>query len=379
MKFETRAIHAGQVPDKATGAVIVPVYQTSTFAQEDIGIHKGFEYSRSGNPTRAALETALASLEGAKYGLAFSSGLAASTAVLQLLKPGDHLIASDDVYGGTYRLFERVFKPWGITTSFVPVEDLINIEKYVQDSTRMVWIESPTNPLLRITDIRTIAAKAASLSVLLVVDNTFATPFLQNPLALGADVVLHSTTKYISGHSDIIGGAVLTSNAELFEKLQFYQNAAGAVPGVWDSWLVLRGLKTLAVRMRQHQENALQIAQYLEGHPAVERVFYPGLASHPDFELASIQMRGFSGMISVRLKGDKHEVKLFLSRLTLFTLAESLGGIESLVSYPSEMTHASIPKAERERRGITSNLVRLSVGIEDVKDLLADIEHALTF
>lgn len=377
MKFETRAIHAGQAPDKTTGAVIVPVYQTSTFAHDELGVHKGYDYSRSDNPTRSALEQAVASLEGASYGLAFASGLAATTAVLQLLKPGDHVVASEDVYGGTYRLLETVFKPMGITATFVPVEELHHIERHATPATRLIWLESPTNPLLRVADIREISIKAKQHKLIVAVDNTFATPFLQNPLALGADIVVHSTTKYISGHSDIIGGAIATSDNSIYEQLKFLQNATGSVPGIWDAWLVLRGLKTLAVRMRQHQENGRQIAEYLSNHPAVADVIYPGLASHPDHLLAKKQMNGFGGMISIRIKGGREEVKLVLDHLNIFTLAESLGGVESLISYPAEMTHASIPKSERLRRGITDNLIRISVGIEHVTDLIDDLDTAL--
>lgn len=377
MKFETKAIHAGQAPDKSTGAVIVPVYQTSTFAHDDLGVHKGFDYSRSENPTRQALEIALASLEEATYGLAFASGLAASTAVTHLLKPGDHIIASEDVYGGTYRLFESILKPLGISTTFVPVEELNNVERYININTRMLWIESPTNPLLRIADIQRLSSKVKSQNITVVVDNTFATPYLQTPLLLGADIVVHSTTKYISGHSDIVGGAVLTSNEVLYEKIKFYQNAAGAIQGPWDSWLILRGVKTLALRIQQHQKNARQVAAFLEKHPAIEKVIYPGLASHPDHQTAIKQMRGFGGMISFTIKGGREEVRTFLTSVRLITLAESLGGVESLVSYPAEMTHASIPHHERIKRGITDNLIRLSVGIEDADDILKDIEQAL--
>lgn len=377
MKFETKAIHAGQAPDKSTGAVIVPVYQTSTFAHDDLGVHKGFDYSRSENPTRQALEIALASLEEATYGLAFASGLAASTAVTHLLKPGDHIIASEDVYGGTYRLFESILKPLGISTTFVPVEELNNVERYININTRMLWIESPTNPLLRIADIQRLSSKVKSQNITVIVDNTFATPYLQTPLLLGADIVVHSTTKYISGHSDIVGGAVLTSNEVLYEKIKFYQNAAGAIQGPWDSWLILRGVKTLALRIQQHQKNARQVAAFLEKHPAIEKVIYPGLASHPDHQTAIKQMRGFGGMISFTIKGGREEVRTFLTSVRLITLAESLGGVESLVSYPAEMTHASIPHHERIKRGITDNLIRLSVGIEDADDILKDIEQAL--
>jgi len=377
MKFETRAIHDGQAPDPRTGAVTAPVFQTSTYEQNSIGNHRGFEYSRTGNPTRQALEEALASLEGGKYGLAFASGVAATTAVLQLLRPGDHVVAGDDIYGGTYRLLEKVYRPWGLHVDYADVREASTFAGAISPNTRLIWIETPTNPLLKIADIAALAVIAKEAGAWLVVDNTFASPFFQRPLELGAHIVVHSTTKYLGGHSDVIGGAVITSLDDEFQQLKFYQNAAGAVPGPWDCWLVLRGLKTLAVRMREHERNALQLARFLEKHPAVERVFYPGLPSHPQHALAARQMSGFSGMISLELKGGFAAVEQFVARLKLFTLGESLGGVESLVCYPPRMTHASFPPEERRRRGINDNLVRLSVGIENGADLHEDLRDAL--
>ncbi len=377
MKFETRAIHDGQPPDSATGAVVVPVYQTSTYQQAAIGVHKGYEYSRTDNPTRRALELAIASLEDGKYGLAFASGLAATTAVFSRLRAGDHVVAGDDLYGGTYRLLEKVFAKWGITASYAAVDDPGSFESAIQANTRLIWIETPTNPLLKIVDIKKLAAIAHEKKILLAVDNTFASPYFQQPLFLGADLVVHSTTKYLAGHSDIIGGAVVTSDAGLHEELKFYQNAAGGVPGPWDCWLVLRGLKTLAIRMREHERNALYLAQYLSGHPKVERVYYPGLKSHGQYALAKEQMTGFGGMMSIAIKGGYPAVEKFLSGLRLFSLAESLGGVESLVCHPAKMTHASFPYEERIKRGIGDNLLRLSVGIENRADLKDDLQNAL--
>ncbi len=378
MRFETRAIHDGQKPDPLTGAVTVPVYQTSTFQQESIGQHKGYEYSRTGNPTRHALEEAIASLEGGAYGLAFASGLAATTAVLSMLRTGDHVVAGDDLYGGTYRLLEQVFCRWGLTTTYVPVDDPHAYEQAMTGNTRMIWIETPSNPLLKLVDIRAVAEIAHKNNVYLAVDNTFASPFVQQPLALGADIVVHSTTKYIGGHSDLVGGVVVVDDPAIFEAVKFHQNAAGAVPGPWDAWLTLRGLKTLAVRMDRHQENAVFLAKYLDGHPKVEQVYYPGLPGHAQHALAKKQMSGFGGMISMQLKGGYAAVEAFVAHLTLFTLAESLGGVESLVNYPAKMTHAAIPSEERIRRGITDSLVRLSVGLENKLDLKADIAEALS-
>lgn len=378
MEFETRAIHEGQPPDLATGSVIVPIYFTSTYHQEAIGKHKGYEYSRTGNPTRTALEEALASLEKGKFGLAFASGVAATTTVLSLLKSGDHIIAGDDLYGGTYRLLEKVVKNWGVTTTYVDVDNLTEFNNAIQPNTKLIWVETPTNPLLKIVDIELISKIAQENNLLLVVDNTFASPYFQQPLELGANIVVHSTTKYLGGHSDIIGGAVITSNEQLCSELKFYQNAIGAIPSPIDSWLVLRGIKTLAVRMREHEKNALFLAEFLEKHPKIDRLYYPGLPSHEHYHLAKQQMHGFGGMISLELKGGFAEVERFVSRLKLFLLAESLGGVESLVCYPSKMTHGALPEDEQLKRGIKDNLVRLSVGIEHQNDLKKDLEHALS-
>ena len=377
MEFETRAIHAGQAAEPLTGAVAVPVYQTSTYKQDGIGRPRGYEYSRTGNPTRQALEEALASLESGAYGLAFASGVAATTAVFQLLSPGDHVVAGDDLYGGTYRLLEKVYRPWGVEVDYADSTSPAAFAAAIRPNTRLIWVETPTNPLLKLVDLAAVAKVARQADALLAVDNTFASPYFQRPLELGADVVVHSTTKYLGGHSDVVGGAVVVRREELFHKLHFYQNAAGAIPGPWDSWLVLRGLKTLAVRMREHERNAQHLAKILEDHPAVERVFYPGLASHPQHELARRQMSGFGGMLSLELKGGFAAVERFVARLKVFTLGESLGGVESLACYPPRMTHASLPAEERKRRGIRDNLVRLSVGIEHVKDLEADLLGAL--
>ena len=378
MEFETRAIHEGQPPDPVTGAVIVPIYFTSTYQQEAIGNHKGYEYSRTGNPTRTALEQALASLEGGNFGLAFASGVAATTTVLSLLKSGDHIVAGDDLYGGTYRLLEKVVKNWGVTTTYVDVDEVTTFKDAIQPNTKLIWIETPTNPLLKIVDIEFISKVARENNLILVVDNTFASSYFQRPLELGADIVVHSTTKYLAGHSDIIGGAVVTSNEQLYTELKFYQNAIGAVPSPLDSWLVLRGIKTLAVRMREHEKNALFLAEFLEKHSKVERIYYPGLPSHEQYHLAKQQMSGFGGMISLELKGGFAEVERFVSRIKLFLLAESLGGVESLICYPAKMTHGALPEDERLKRGIKDNLVRLSVGIENQKDLKEDLENALT-
>jgi cystathionine gamma-synthase/cystathionine gamma-lyase len=379
MEFETKAIHEGQKSDPQTGAVIVPIYLTSTYQQEAIGQHKGYEYSRTGNPTRNALEEALAAIENAKFGLAFASGLAATTTVLSLLKSGDRIIAGDDLYGGTYRLLEQVVKNWGVTTTYVDIDDIANFENAIQPNTKLIWVETPTNPLLKIIDIAALAKIAHQHNIILVVDNTFASPYFQRPVELGADIVVHSTTKYLGGHSDIIGGAVVTSHEQIYSELKFYQNAIGAVPSPFDSWLVLRGIKTLAVRMREHEKNALFLAKLLEQHPKVDRIYYPGLPSHEQHQLAKSQMSGFGGMISLELKGGFAEVEKFASRLKLFLLAESLGGVESLLCYPAKMTHGSLPQAERYRRGINDNLIRLSVGIENVLDLQADLENALHY
>lgn len=369
-RFETRAIHSGSEPDPTTGAVIPPIYTTSTYRQQSPGVHQGYDYSRAENPTRQRLEQALASLEGANHAVAFSSGVAATSAILMLLEPGDHVLSGADLYGGTYRLFEQVFRKYGLDFTYVDTGVATAIEP--GEHTRLVWIETPTNPLMVITDIREAAARKGS--ALLAVDNTFCTPYLQRPLELGADLVLHSTTKYIGGHSDLVGGAVVTDDRGLYEQLKFIQLSAGAIPSPFDCFLAHRGLKTLAVRMKAHSLNAMQIARFLSRHGRVERVHYPGLESHPYHETAGRQMEDFGGMISCELDGD---VRAFLDHLEIFTLAESLGGIESLINHPATMTHASMPSEERVRRGIGDNLVRLSVGIEHPDDLIGDVEQAL--
>ncbi len=377
MKFATKAIHAGQEPDPSTGAIMTPIYQTSTYVQTGIGEHKGYEYARSGNPTRTALESCLAELENGKYGLSFASGLAAESTVLSLLNSGDHIVSCDDLYGGTYRLFERIVGRYNITTDYVEVGDTAGYEKAIRPNTKMIWLETPTNPLLRLADIQAVAQIAHQHNALLVVDNTFATPYFQQPLELGADIVVHSTTKYINGHSDLIGGAIIVNDDALYDQLKFHQNAAGAVPGPFDVWLTLRGIKTLAIRMRQHQQNAWAIAHFLSEHPRVESVYYPGLASHPDHELAKLQMSGFGGMVSFQFKGNMDDVDKVVRRFKIFSFAESLGGVESLVCHPATMTHGSIPKEIREARGVNDTLLRVSVGIEDAEDLIADLDQAL--
>jgi len=376
--FATRAIHAGQAPDPATGAVVVPIYQTSTYAQDALGKHRGYEYSRTGNPTRAALETCIAALEGGAHGLAFASGMAAEAAIMQLLKPGDHTVAVDDLYGGSYRLFRRVLEPMGLTFSFVDGSDLTAVEKSLTDRTRIIWVESPTNPLLKLVDIEAVSKLANARQALLVVDNTFMSPYFQRPLSLGADVVVHSATKYLGGHSDVIGGTLVVNRDDLFERLSFLQNAVGGVPGPMDAWLVLRGIKTLAIRMREHEHNARQVAAFLVDHPKVARVFYPGLADHPQRDLARRQMSGFGGMISFEVKGGLEAARRVVERTRLFTLAESLGGVESLIELPAAMTHASIPAETRRAHGVADGLVRASVGIEDVADLISDLDRALS-
>lgn len=377
MKFSTRAIHAGQEPDPSTGALMTPIFQTSTYAQTGLGEHKGYEYARTGNPTRTALEDCLASLENGKHGLAFASGLAAEQAVLSLLNAGEHMVSCDDLYGGTYRIFERIMRRYNVETSYVTANAVQEYEQAIQPNTRLIWLETPTNPLLQLADIRAVAEIAHKHNILLVVDNTFSSPYFQQPLELGADIVLHSTTKYINGHSDVIGGAAITNNDEIYQAIKFHQNAAGAVPGPFDAWLTLRGVKTLALRMKQHEENAFTVAKFLTEHPRVEKVYYPGLASHPDHELAKRQMSGFGGMVSFQFKGTLEDVDQVVRRLKVFTFAESLGGIESLVCHPASMTHGSIPREIREARGLTDTLLRLSVGIEDVEDLIADLHQAL--
>jgi cystathionine beta-lyase/cystathionine gamma-synthase len=377
LRFDTRAIHIGQEPEAITGAVTVPIYQTTTYAQSAPGVHKGYDYSRTDNPTRTALQAALASLEEAKYGLAFSSGMGAATTAMLLFKEGDHIISSRDVYGGTYRLFKRVLENFGLTFSFVETSNLKTLERAVTKPTRLLWIESPTNPLLRITDIRAAAKIAHANGAFCLVDNTFASPYFQRPLSLGADLVLHSTTKYIGGHADVVGGAICLNHPRLYERLKYLQNAAGATPSPFDCFLTLRGIKTLALRMREHEKNATHIASFLKEHPGVGRVYYPGLANHPDHEIAAAQMNGFSGMVSFEVKGGLAAARRVLSRLRLFKIAESLGGVESLVELPAIMTHASIPKQERKKAGLDDGLIRLSVGIEDVEDLTGDLKTAL--
>jgi len=375
VKFSTRAIHAGQGADPTTGATIVPIYQTSTYTQEAVGVHKGFDYSRTANPTRKALETQLAALESARFGCAFSSGVAATAAVIGLLSSGDHAIVSDDLYGGTYRLFSNVYGRYGLEFTYLDMTDLDALRKAIRPTTKMVWLETPTNPMLHLADIRAVATAAPDIIV--AVDNTFATPYFQQPLALGADVVVHSTTKYIGGHSDVVGGAAITDDKDLYEAIKFQQNSAGGVPGPNDAWLTMRGAKTLAVRMREHAKNAQAVAEFLAGHSEIERVYYPGLPSHPQHELAKRQMSGFGGMVSFTLKGDDARALAFPNKLKYFSLAESLGGVESLICHPARMTHGSIPKEERERRGLTDRLLRLSVGIEDIDDLIDDLRGAL--
>lgn len=378
MGFDTRAIHAGQEPDPSNGAIMTPIFQTSTYVQSSPGHHQGFEYTRTHNPTRNALEDCLASLEKGKHGVAFASGCAATSTIMHMLNAGDHVVSGDDVYGGTYRLFTKVFRPMGIGFSFVDMTDLEAFKAALTPATRLVWLESPTNPMLKICDIQAICEIAHEQGIPVVVDNTFMSPYFQNPLLLGADLVVHSTTKFINGHSDVVGGVVITNDDEAAEKLRFLQNSIGAVPGPFDSWLVLRGVKTLAVRMRQHAANAQVIAEYLEKHEAVEKVIYPGLESHPQHAIAKKQMSGFGGMITFILKDGLEPARKMLERVKVFALAESLGGVESLIEHPAIMTHASVPPEVRAELGISDGLVRLSVGIEDVQDLVADLEQALS-
>jgi cystathionine beta-lyase/cystathionine gamma-synthase len=375
--FLTKTIHGNQLKDRQTGAVSFPIYQTSTFAQIEPGVTKGFSYSRTENPTRQALEEQLAILENARYAVAFASGLGAiNTILLALLKPSDHIITCQDLYGGTYRAFTKVWKKFKIDFSFVNTTILSEIEEAITPQTKLLWLESPSNPLLNITDLKSASKIAKRYNLLTVVDNTFATPYLQQPLSLGADLVIHSTTKYLNGHADIIGGAVITNDSELYEKLRFYQNAIGAIPGPQDCFLTLRGIRTLGLRMIQQCKNTLEIAKFLERHPKVEMVYYPGLSSHPGYQIAKIQMKGFGGIVSFELKGDIKEVKRFATRTKLFTLAESLGAVNSLISHPASMTHASVEPEVRYQSGIKDNLLRLSVGIENVSDLIQDLEQA---
>jgi cystathionine gamma-lyase len=379
LSFATQCIHAGQEPDPTTGAVMPPIYTTSTYAQSSPGVHKGYDYSRTRNPTRGAYERCVAALEGGTHGFAFASGMAAAATLLELLDAGSHVIAMEDLYGGTFRLFERVRKRTAsLEVSFVDLSDFSKLEQAVRPNTKMIWIETPTNPTLRLVDIERVAAFARQRGILTVVDNTFASPWVQQPLELGADIVMHSATKYLNGHSDMIGGVAVTKDAALAERIGFLQNAIGAIAGPFDAFMALRGLKTLALRMRQSSENALAIASWLESHPQVERVLYPGLPSHPQHELAKKQMKnGYSGIVTFFVKGGLDGARRFLERLRIFTIAESLGGVESLVDHPGLMTHASIPPEQRKALGIDDSLIRLSVGIEDVQDLIADLKSAL--
>jgi cystathionine beta-lyase/cystathionine gamma-synthase len=378
MKFETKAICVGQGADQATGATIVPIYQTSTFTQEEVNKNKGYEYSRVANPTRTALDACLASLEEGKYGLTFSSGLAAEHSILTLLRPGDNVIVPEDMYGGTYRLIKEIFEPYSITFTFIDFADIEQINKSFLPSTKMVWIETPTNPTLKIFDIGAISELSHKKNAIVVVDNTFLSPFFQKPLLLGADIVVHSTTKYINGHSDIIGGAVILNSSELYKRIQLVQKSIGAVPSPFDSWLTLRGVKTLAIRMKQHELNALQVARFLKNQPNVLEVFFPGLETHPGYEIAKKQMTGFGGVVSFKLKGGLQECNTFFKKLKIFQLADSLGGIESLANYSALMTHDYFPMELREKIGVTDNLIRLSVGIENIEDLIQDLKNALT-
>ena len=378
MKFNTKTIHGGQTHDPAYGAVMPPIYQTSTYAQSTPGGHKGYEYSRTHNPTRNALENALASIENGQYGLAFASGLAAMDAVMKLLKPGDEVISTNDLYGGSYRLFTKIFQEFGIKFHFVGMENANTIETYVNAKTKLIWVETPTNPMMNIIDIKAVSKIAKKHQILLAVDNTFATPYLQQPLDLGADIVMHSATKYLGGHSDVVMGALVVNGKTLAEKLYFIQNASGAICGPQDSFLVLRGIKTLHVRMQRHCENGKAIAEFLASHPKVEKVYWPGFESHPNHSVAKEQMKDFGGMVSFTTKNnDYKEAIKTVEKLKVFTLAESLGGVESLAGHPASMTHASIPKEEREKTGVVDSLIRLSVGIEDIDDLIEDLKQAL--
>ena len=376
MGFSTDAIHAGQIPDPTTGAVITPIYQTSTYAQEALGKNKGFEYGRTHNLTRSSLEANVAALEKGKYGIAFSSGLAATHALMSLVKSGDHIIVSNNVYGGTYRLYELNMKDYGIDFSWVDTTDVKNIESAIKPNTKMVFVETPTNPMLNLTDLESTAKICKKNNLISIVDNTFMSPYFQNPLAFGCDIVLHSQTKYINGHSDVIGGILVTSDDKIYSRLRYIQNAVGSVPSPFDCWLILRSTKTLAVRMERHNYNAQQFANYLMNSRIAKKVYYPGLINHPQHELAKRQMRGFGGMISADF-GNIETAKKVLNNVKIFTLGESLGGVESLISHPATMTHGSVPKEEREKMGLTDSLVRFSVGLEDIEDLIQDVENAL--
>ena len=377
MKFNTKVIHAGIHPDPATGAIMTPIYQTSTYVQEEIGVHKGFEYSRTGNPTRAALESNLAALESGKYGACFGSGLAAIDCVIKMLNPGDEVISTNDLYGGSYRIFKTIFEKYGINFHFVDMVDIQNISNKINDKTKLIWIETPTNPMMNIIDVKSIVEIAKTKRIKVAVDNTFATPYLQRPLELGADIVMHSVTKYLGGHSDIVMGALVTNDESLAEEMYRIQNSSGAVCGPMDSFLVLRGVKTLHLRVQRHCENGEKVAHFLHNNPQVDQVYWPGFETHPNHEVAKEQMNGFGGMISFTLVGDSlDKAKSIVSKTKLFTLAESLGGVESLIGHPSTMTHASIPREERMKSGVLDSLIRLSVGIEDASDLIQDLENA---
>jgi len=378
MKFATKAIHAGQEPDPTTGAIMTPIYQTSTYVQSAPGKHKGYEYSRTHNPTRTALEHNLAALEGGKYGLCFSSGMAAEDCIIKLLSPGDEVISTNDLYGGSYRLFTKIFAQYGIKFHFTPMANAADVAKLVNAKTKLIWVETPTNPMLNIIDIKAISEIAKKHNILLGVDNTFASPYLQNPLQLGADLVVHSVTKYLGGHSDVVMGAIVLNDDKLAERLYFIQNSCGGIPSPHDCFLVLRGTKTLHIRMDRHCENGIKIANYLKSHAKVDKIYWPGFPTHPNHEVAKKQMRGFGGMMSFTLKEDKLEAAhRVLSKFKIFSLAESLGGVESLCGHPASMTHASIPKEEREKTGVVDSLIRLSVGIEDADDLIDDLKQAL--
>jgi cystathionine gamma-lyase len=378
MKFGTKALHAAIEPDESTGAIMTPIYQTSTYVQDGIGNHKGYEYSRTGNPTRNTLEANIAALENGKYGACFGSGLAAIDCVIKMLNPGDEVISTNDLYGGTYRIFKTIFEKYGIKFHFVDMLDIQNISNEINDNTKLIWIETPTNPMMNIIDIKAVVALAKPNRIKVAVDNTFATPYLQTPLDLGADIVMHSVTKYLGGHSDVVMGALVVSDDDLAEEMYRIQNSSGAVTAPMDSFLVLRGIKTLHVRMQRHSENGAEIAQYLLNHPKVDQVYWPGLESHPNHEIAKSQMRNFGGMVSFTLVGNQLEdAKELVSNTQLFSLAESLGGVESLIGHPATMTHASIPKEEREKSGVVDSLIRLSVGIEDVEDLINDLSEAM--
>ena len=378
MKFNTKVIHAGVHPDEATGAIMTPIYQTSTYVQDEIGVHKGFEYSRTGNPTRQALENNLAAIESGKYGACFGSGLAAIDAVIKMLNPGDEVISTNDLYGGSYRIFTTIFQKYGIKFHFVDMLDIDNIEEKINSNTKLIWLETPSNPMMNIIDVKKVCQIAKKNNIIVGVDNTFATPYLQNPLALGADLVMHSVTKYLGGHSDVVMGALVTSDKVIADEIYRIQNSSGAVCGPMDSFLVLRGIKTLHLRMQRHCENGEKIALFLDNHPLIAKVYWPGLQSHINHDIAKNQMKGFGGMISFTLVGDDIEMaKKVVSKTELFTLAESLGGVESLIGHPSTMTHASIPREERLKSGVVDSLIRLSVGVEDVTDLISDLEKAL--